>query len=153
MKQAKRRILVTGLLAAAMWLAVEPVAVAVASAGRFTGPKSGFALYYTDRAMERVGRVRIRQGLITHIRRDVAGYTAVTDCSKIGWIAYLSLNGGSVKRYQILDCSHPAHVAWHVRHGRVAETNENATRRAGCIWRSGETMGRCPARLVDIRRN
>lgn len=120
---------------------------------RWTGPKAGHALYYTDRAFQRVGRVRIRQGLIRSIRTDVAGYVAVTDCSKVGWIAYISLNGGPVERYQILDCSQPYHALGHVRAGRGAEVNENSMRRNGCIWKSGETKGRCPAQLLDIRRH
>ena len=113
----------------------------------------GHVLYYTDSAYARIGRVRIRQGLITHVRRDVAGYTASWDCGNIGRIAYLSINGGPVKRYQILDCSQPYHRAWHKRIGRVGEVNESAVRRAGCVWRSGETMGRCKATLHAIRDN
>lgn len=116
-------------------------------------PISGHSLYYTDAAFARVGKVRIKQGLITHIRRDVAGYTSAWDCSSIGKVAYISLNGGPIRRYFVLDCSHPKHRAWHIRIRRVAEINESAVRRAGCVWRSGETMGRCPARLVEIRSN
>jgi hypothetical protein len=116
-------------------------------------PMRGHSLYYTDRAMARVGQIRIRQGLITHIRRDVAGYTSAWDCADIGKVAYISLNGGPVKRYQILDCSQPYHRAWHIRERRVAEINESAVRRAGCVFRSGETMGRCPATLHAVRPN
>lgn len=113
-------------------------------------PMSGHSLYYTDAAMMRVGKVRIRQGLITHIRRDVAGYTSAWSCNQIGKIAVISLNGGRPKRYQILDCSHPAHRSAHIAQRRVAEINESAIRRAGCIWPSGETKGRCPATLHAI---
>lgn len=114
---------------------------------------SGHSLYYTDAAMQRVGRVRIKQGLITHIRKDVAGYTSAWNCSDIGKVAYISLNGGPIRRYFVLDCSHPRHRAWHIRSGRVAEINESAVRRAGCVWRGGETMGRCKATLYAIRSN
>jgi hypothetical protein len=116
-------------------------------------PRSGHVLYYRDAAYERIGRIRVRQGLISHVRRDVAGYTASVDCADIGKIAYLSINRGPVKRYQILDCSQPYHRSWHIRIGRVGEVNESAVRRAGCVWRSGETMGRCPATLHAVRSN
>jgi hypothetical protein len=118
-----------------------------------TLPMRGHSLYYRDHVMERIGRLRVRQGYITHIRRDVAGYTSAWDCSNIGKVAYISLNGGPVKRYQILDCSHPYHRAWHIRTRRVAEINESAVRRAGCVSRGGATMGRCPAVLHAVRSN
>lgn len=116
-------------------------------------PMNGFVLYYHDAAYERIGRVRMKQGLIKHIRRDVEGYTASWDCANIGKIAYLSINGRAVKRYQILDCSQPYHRSWHIRSRRVGEVNESAVRRAGCVTRSGATMGRCKATLHAIRGN
>jgi hypothetical protein len=146
----------------------------------WTGCKAGHSLYYTESAWRRVGGVRIRQGLVPRMLRspelvdfiaklegwtreeairaghtiEVDGYTAVTDCTKIGWIAYMSLNGGPIRRMHILDCSHPDDVALHVADRRVGEVNETALRRDGCVWPSGETKGRCPATVLhDIRRN
>lgn len=117
---------------------------------KWTGPKSGHALYYTDSSYRRIGAIRVRQGYIKRVlpRGSVHGYTAVTDCSKIGWIAYISLNGGKVERYQILDCSQPYHAKAHVRARRVAEVDASSFKRNGCSL----ARGRCPAQLVDIRR-
>jgi hypothetical protein len=145
----KLKLLITIL--ACLVLALPVGAAGAAAPVRL--PMTGFSLYYRDAAFERIGRVRIKQGLITHVKRDVAGYTSNWDCGNIGKIAYISLNRGPVKRYQILDCSQPYHRAWHIREGRVAEINESAIRRAGCIWRSGETKGRCPATLWAVRSN
>lgn len=117
---------------------------------KWTGPKAGHSLFYTDSAMRRVGAIRVRQGYIKRVltRNEVDGYTSTTDCSKIGHIAYISLNGRPVERYLILDCSQPYHAKAHVRARRVAEVDASSFKRNGCSL----AKGRCPAQLVDIRR-
>lgn len=115
---------------------------------KWTGPKAGHSLFYTDNSFARIGRVRVRQGYISHVRKDVAGFVAVTDCSKVGWIALVSLNGRPAERMQILDCSQPYHAKAHVKARRVAEVDKSSFVRNGC----NPKRGRCPAQLVDIRR-
>lgn len=116
---------------------------------KWTGPKAGHSLYYTDSSFRRIGAIRVKQGYISHVRQDVMGFVAVTDCSKIGHIAYISLNGGKVERYLILDCSQPYHAKAHVKARRVAEVDASSFKRNGCVL----ARGRCPAQLVDIRRH
>jgi hypothetical protein len=119
------------LLCACLMVAAAPsVTLEVAEAqslGYAQRPlKVGHAKYYRPGLMQRVARNR---GMT--LRKDVAGYAAVTDCGAIGKIAVASIKGGPPQRFQILDCSHPRDRARHLRQGLVIEVNWEVARRYG----------------------
>jgi hypothetical protein len=97
--------------------------------------KKGIAKYYSPGMMERVARNRGMK-----MRRDVAGYAAVTDCRRIGQIVYASINNGPFERYQILDCSHPRDVQRHLRECLVIEVDYRSAVRNRFV-----RQGRAPA--------
>lgn len=117
------------LLVAALTLIPHGTASAYTYRTAHDVSKQGIALYYSSGVMERVLRVRARQGY--HVRYDVAGYTASVNCGDIGRIVYISVSGGPYRRYQVMDCSQPYHRSAHIARGIVAELDWHSAVREG----------------------
>jgi hypothetical protein len=172
-KRHTLRALVAAAIAVAL-PALAPNQEAEASHGRcthhtkaWTGCKSGFSLYYTDRFYARLANTRISQGYTTRteVNRANGHFTAHTDCSRVGDWALLSLNGKPAEWHLILDCSDPTRYRvrgiWtsdteqHVREGRVAEVGAKSFVENGCAVRLRSyhylNDGSCPATLLDVR--
>jgi hypothetical protein len=136
MKQITTIVVV--LLALAPILEPQPAAAA----------KSGKVLYYGPGKFESVLRVRARQGY--KIRYDVAGYTSSVNCSDIGKVRRMSVNGGPYRLYQVMDCSDPtpkyrsyckckeSDRTRHIRMGIAAEIDYKSALREKIVGRNGK---------------
>lgn len=107
----------------------------------------GHSLYYARNVMERVYRVRIRQGLAAP--GWTGGLTAVPDCKRIGQVVraqFLDPHTHTWTNYRsllVVDCAQPYDYRMQIRTGRVAEVDWNTA-----VWAGFTDVGRTRARVV-----
>src|SRR3954471_4243558 len=102
------------LLLALFVMALLPALASAApesSEAKLSGGWRGLATHYYPGAMERVVRVRARQGYTVQPAREnyreyggVFGYVAVPNCALIGKVITACVNG-RCERVQVMDCS------------------------------------------------
>jgi uncharacterized protein YkwD len=143
MGRTKKLVLVAILGALAMAGAPSLSAYASNATIDWTGPKTGHVLYYAQGVMEEVIQNRTAWGL--HIRADVEGYAAVTDCAQLGRVALFSIRGSAPVALQIVDCSAPWDAQRHVQEGNVGEVDFQTAQRFGFL-----VEGRAQATLLNI---
>jgi len=76
------------------------------------------------------------------LRSDVDGYAAVPNCSRVGQIIKARLNGKSLERFQVIDCSSPSDRARQVRMGLVIEVDYQSA-----VRNNFSRYGRAPAEV------
>ena len=128
---------VLGMAAALSGLLLSTQSTGYAS-GNDISPDStskGYAYFYSPGMFQTVARNRGMK-----LRSDVDGYAAVPNCGYIGRVLKAVINGHSIERYQVVDCSAPSDRARHIRQGLVIEVDYQSAVRNDFTRR-----GRAPA--------
>jgi hypothetical protein len=114
--------------------------------------REGISMHYYKGMFAKVARNR---GIKLSTRVD--GYASTRNCSRVKkhdpWIVYARIQGGPTRTYQIVDCSHPAHLQKHTKWGLIIEVDwASAVRESNHGRTKLLRTGRAPARIVDFGR-
>ena len=113
----------------------------------------GIAKHYTPNLMQRVLRVRQRQGLIPYGVTGYDGLASRPDCGTIGRYFWASLRNPRTgewsrpRRMLQVDCSHPRDRQRHIRSGLVVEVDYWTARATGWGWNGRRGTGKVQARV------
>ena len=128
----------TAIIVCLMASTAGPQALPAGSPLAGVKPQAVRVVHYSPGTMQRVLRVRLRQGY--HIPSNVDGYVSRPECSTIGQVVYLKIKGYSkVFRLAQVDCSQYRDKARHLAMN-IVEVGWPIAKESG-LYRDGHSTG------------